>query len=99
MFIKWMPAWILFLGEIIAIGFCWIPAGILYNYLSYFFLTLGVLLLYRGLISEKDKLLFAAGVVLGLNVFVRIPNVTQMSFIVGVWMEWVFQLKTHTLLP
>ena len=34
MFKKWMPAWIAFLGEMIAIGFCWIPAGILYNYLS-----------------------------------------------------------------
>lgn len=85
MFIRWMPAWIAFLGEVAAIGFCWIPAGILYNYLTYFFFTLGAILLYQGLVEEKDSLLAAAGVVLGLNVFVRIPNLTQMALIVGLW--------------
>ncbi|MBR5597784.1 MAG: hypothetical protein IKW30_10310 [Lachnospiraceae bacterium] len=82
---KWMPAWIAFLGEMIAVGFCWIPAGILYNYLSYFFFTLGAILLYRGLVEEKDKLLVLAGVTLGCNVFVRIPNVTEMALIIGLW--------------
>ena len=82
---QWMPAWIVFLGEIIAVGFCWIPAGILYNYLSYFFFTLGAILLYRGLVEEKDKLLLLAGITLGFNVFVRIPNVTEMALIVGLW--------------
>ena len=85
MFRKWMPAWIAFVGEMIAIGFCWIPAGILYNYLSYFFFTLGAVLLYQGLVEEKDKLLILAGMVLGINVFVRIPNLTEMALIVGLW--------------
>ena len=84
-FRKWMPAWIAFAGEMIAIGFCWIPAGILYNYLTYFFFTLGAILLYRGLVEEKDKLLVLAGVVLGINVFVRIPNLAEMALIVGLW--------------
>ena len=84
-FSKWMPAWIVFVGEIIAIGFCWIPVGILYNYLTYFLFTLGAILLYQGLVEEKDGLLVAAGIVLGLNVFVRIPNLTQMALIVGLW--------------
>ena len=85
MFCKWMPAWIAFVGEMIAIGFCWIPAGILYNYLSYFLFTLGAVLLYQGLVEEKDKLLILAGMVLGINVFVRIPNLTQMALIIGLW--------------
>lgn len=85
MFRKWMPAWIAFVGEIIAIGFCWIPAGILYNYLTYFLFTLGAILLYQGLVEEKDKLLVLAGIVLGINVFVRIPNLTEMALIVGLW--------------
>lgn len=85
MFRKWMPAWIAFVGEMIAIGFCWIPTGILYNYLSYFLFTLGAILLYQGLVEEKDKLLILAGVALGLNVFVRIPNLTEMALIVGLW--------------
>ena len=77
MFCKWMPAWIVFVGEIIALGFCWIPAGILYNYLTYFLFVLGAILLYQGLVEEKDSLLVAAGIALGINVFVRIPNLTQ----------------------
>ena len=85
MFRKWMPAWIAFVGEMIAIGFCWIPTGILYNYLSYFLFTLGAILLYQGLVEEKDKLLILAGVVLGINVFVRIPNLTEMALIIGLW--------------
>lgn len=84
-FRKFMPAWIAFVGEIIAIGFCWIPAGILYNYLSYFLFTLGAILLYQGLVEGKDKLLIGAGVALGVNVFVRIPNLTEMALIVGLW--------------
>ena len=82
---KWMPTWIVFVGEIIAVGFCWIPAGILYNYLSYFLFTAGALLLYQGLVEEKDGLLIAAGVSLGINVFVRIPNLTEMALIIGAW--------------
>lgn len=82
---KWMPAWIVFAGELIAIGFCWIPTGILYNYLSYFLLTLGAILLYQGLVEEKDKYLVLAGITLGINVFVRIPNVTETLLIIGVW--------------
>jgi len=85
MFRKWMPAWIAFVGEMIAIGFCWIPAGILYNYLSYFLFTLGAILLYQGLVEEKDKFLILAGIVLGVNVFVRIPNLTEMALIIGLW--------------
>lgn len=85
LFCRWMPAWIAFLGEMTAIGFCWIPTGILYNYMSYLLLTLGAILLYQGLVEEKDKLLGMAGMVLGLNVFVRIPNLTQMALIIGLW--------------
>lgn len=93
---KWMPAWIVFVGEMIAIGFCWIPTGILYNYLSYFFFTLGAILLYRGLVEEKDRYLLAAGIALGVNVFVRIPNLTQMALIVGLW--YYLWIKKQTLL-
>ena len=82
---KWIPAWIVFVGEVVAIGFCWIPTGILYNYLSYFLFSLGTILLYKGLVEEKNRYLIAAGVALGANVFVRIPNVTEMALIIGLW--------------
>lgn len=82
---KWIPEWIVFVGEIIAIGFLWIPTGILYNYLTYGFLAVGVMFLYKGLAEEKNRLLIVAGVMLGLNVWIRVSNLTEMALIVCVW--------------
>ena len=82
---KWMPDWIVFAGEVIALGFLWIPTGILYNYLTYVFFALGAVLLYKGLVEENNRLLIAAGIMLGLNVWVRIPNLAEMALVVCVW--------------
>ena len=82
---KWMPDWIVFFGEFIAIGFLWIPTGILYNYLTYVFFALGATLLYKGLVEEKKRVLIVAGIMLGLNVWVRIPNLAEMALVVCVW--------------
>lgn len=94
---KWMPDWIVFVGEFIAIGFLWIPTGILYNYLTYVFFALGAVLLYKGLVEEKNNLLVAAGVMLGLNVWVRIPNLAEMALIVCVWYYCYIQREKNTL--
>ena len=80
-----MPAWMAFAGEIIAISFCWCPSTILYNYLTYFLLLAGSILLFRGLIWERKGLLIAAGVCLGLNVAVRTPNVLETVLILAVF--------------
>ena len=48
---KWMPEWIVFLAEIVAIGFMWIPTTILYNYLTYILFSFGALFLCKGLTS------------------------------------------------
>ena len=45
-----MPAWIAFAGEMAAIGFCWCPTVILYNYMTYFFFLLGAVFLFLSLI-------------------------------------------------
>ena len=82
---KDFSASILFVGEIIAIGFCWIPTGILYNYITYLFFAIGAILLYIGITREKRKDLFFAGFFLGMNVMVRIPNITQAALIVALW--------------
>ena len=82
---KWMPEWIVFFGEIAAIGFMWIPTTILYNYLTYVLFSLGALLLYKGLVEEKNKYLVLAGVCLGCNALVRVANLAQMALILCVW--------------
>lgn len=85
---KKIPAPIVFLGEFIAIGLCWCPSVILYNYLSYFLMGAGMLLLYKGSFApagKYKKYLFLAGVCLGANVTVRMPNVVQAAFILALW--------------
>ena len=80
-----IPMPLVFVGEIIALGLCWCPSTILYNYLTYLFMTVGILLLYRGILKEDRRYYVAAGVCLGANVGVRMPNVVQASLIVAVW--------------
>lgn len=118
-----MAAPLLFVGELIALGLCWAPSAVLYHYLTYFFLTAGILLLFCGLTAEgmasldsrsrdwrksrgenvgaggrvvgaagstlrsgRQRLYFlAAGLCLGANVAVRMPNVVQAALILVVW--------------
>ena len=42
-----MPPFLAFAGEMAAIGFCWCPTGILYNYMTYLFFLVGAVLLFR----------------------------------------------------
>ncbi len=81
---KVFPAWSVFVGELIAIGFCWSPKVVLYHYLSYYLFGIAAILLVSGLKNEKKSRLLMAGVVLGLNVFVRFPNIVECALIVVV---------------
>jgi hypothetical protein len=84
---RFMPGWMIFIGEFIAEGICFSPRGILYNYLTYLLLSVGTMLIIAGLFSWKRQnlLLFLAGVCLGLNVMVRFPNLVEASLILIVW--------------
>lgn len=75
---------LVFLGTLIAELLTWCPYVVLYNYLSYFLLTISVLVLYRALSRGKNRLLVIAGVLLGVNSLVRISNVTQAIMILPV---------------
>ncbi len=82
-----MPGWMIFIGEFIAEGICFSPRVILYNYLTYLFLTLGAIFLIKGLFSieGQDLYLFLAGVFLGINVMVRFPNIAEAALILILW--------------
>lgn len=97
---KYIPPEIVFVGEFISASLCWCPRVILYNYLTYFFFTSGMLFLVCGLIktgSEEQSVrrqgglyLVFAGVNLGLNVMVRFPNIVEtitivIVFVYGIW--------------
>ncbi len=87
---------VMFVGEFLSIGLCWIPSTILYNYLTYFLFNLAAVLIYHAVKKGKSSLFCAAGVALGLNVFVRIPNLAEMGLIIAVWTGVGISLKTKT---
>lgn len=80
-----MPPTLAAFGELLAISLCWCPTTILYNYLTYFFFCGGFLCLYVGLIKERKVMLFMAGMLLGINVLVRFPNLAEAALILAVW--------------
>lgn len=93
-----MPSWVAFAGEMAAIGFCWCPTGILYNYMTYLFFLIGAVLLFRGLAGNRPVCLFLAGICLGLNVSVRVPNVLEAALILAVWYYGARKKKTFEML-
>lgn len=82
-----------FLGELLALSLCWCPTTILYNYMTYFFFNIGIVVLYLGLVKEKRPLLFFAGILLGINVLVRFPNLTEAALICSLWYYGFLQRK------
>ena len=84
---RMIPGWMIFCGEFLAAAFCWCPAVILYNYLTYLLLTLGTLFLFLAVSSvpEKKRYYILAGACLGLNVTVRFSNLTQAALILALW--------------
>lgn len=86
---KKIPAWIVFIGEMLAVSLCWCPTVVLYHYLSYYLMGAGALLLYYGICLQEDKKNFwyflTAGICLGANVTARMPNVVQAVFILALW--------------
>lgn len=90
-----MPAYLAFLGELAAIGFCWCPTVILYNYLTYLLFLLGAILVFRGLAGCRPACLAAAGVLLGINGLVRFPNnVLECTLILAVWYYGALKKKS-----
>lgn len=90
---EYFPARYVFIGEILAWALCWCPRVILYNYLTYLFLTLGSICLLKAVKSQKKKYFFIAGVILGINLFVRFSNLTQAALIVVVIYDAVLRKK------
>ena len=81
-----MPAWLAFAGEMAAIGLCWCPSVILYNYLTYVLFLTGAIFLFRGLAGKRPVCLVIAGICLGLNANVRFPgNVLEVALIAALW--------------
>lgn len=95
---KKMPSVLAFAGEMLAISLCWCPTVILYHYLTYLLMGIGVWLLYLGCFqTERDRsqkwYLIMAGICLGANIAVRMPNVVHAAFILVLWYSAILQKK------
>jgi len=64
-----------------------------YNELTALFYLAGASLLFRGLVGNRKLLVVLAGVVLGANVFVRLPNLLGIALVAAIWLQaWVYRL-------
>ena len=90
---KYFPARYVFVGEVLTWALCWCPRVILYNYMTYFFLTLGSIVLLHAVKSQRKKYFFLAGILLGINVFVRFSNLTQAALILVVVYDAILRKK------
>ena len=82
---------IAFLAELMALGYCWCPTALLYNYITYLLFTLGAVFLCIAVKRQKNVWYLIAGVCLGLNVMVRLPNLAEMALILAVWFHCFLQ--------
>ena len=84
---RFMPGWMIFIGEFIAESICFSPRVILYNYLTYLFFTLGTIFLLIGIFEWRKQNLYLvlAGIFFGLNVMVRFPNIVETALILVLW--------------
>lgn len=77
--------YLFFIAELTALSLCWAPNVILYHYLGYLLMTIASMVLYRAIVKDSKTGFVTAGVILGLCVAVRMPNVTYMAFILPLW--------------
>lgn len=98
---KKVKPFILFVSGMTALGLCWCPSVILYNYLTYFLLTAACMLLFtafEGKAEGKDKgkknvRFFFAGLLLGINLLVRISNAVEVLLIIFVICGFVIKKR------
>ena len=67
-----------------------------YNDLTALFYLAGAAILFFGLVGDRSYLVVLAGVVLGANSFVRLPNLLGVSLVAAIWLHawgrrWTFR--------
>ncbi len=70
-----------------------------YNELTALFYLGGAALLFFGLTGNRKLLLVLAGVVLGANIFVRLPNLLGITLVSAVWLQaWAYRWSLRDVL-
>ncbi len=91
---------LLFVSELTALSLCWAPNVILYHYMGYLLMTIAVMVLFTAVTKEQErqkrKYFVIAGMILGLCVAVRMPNITYMALILPVWCDCFWNRRRST---
>lgn len=72
---------LLFGGILVVLSYIQIPYSFNNGICSCFLYVCAILLLYKGLINEKGMLIFLSGVIVGVNIFSRIPNILALGLV------------------
>ena len=83
--IQFLNCYVVFLCEIVALAMFWIPASVLYDSLTFLFLEIAVVFLYYAVERKRDRYFVYAGICLGINTLVRMPNITEVILILPLW--------------
>ena len=77
-----IPPVLVIIGQFVALNVCWAPSAILYDYLTFLFMDIGLILMLIGLKEHRNREVVICGVLLGANMFVRFSNLTELVFCV-----------------
>lgn len=77
-----IPMALVVAGEFVALNLCWAPSSILYDYLTFVCLDVGLILMLIGLTKEHWKEVFLSGILIGTGMFVRFSNLAQLIVII-----------------
>ena len=70
-----------------------------YNCLSALFYLGGAALLFLGLVNNQKLLIVLAGIILGANVFVRLPNLLGITLLSAIWLHaWAYRWSLRSTL-
>ena len=82
-----------FFGLLMAISLCWAPNLCFYHYLSYYSLAAMVIFMDKAIRKADNRYFFVAGIIAGLGVFARFPNICNVALIAALW--W-YGIITHS---
>ena len=77
-----IPMALVVAGEFVALNLCWAPSAILYDYLTFVCLDVGLILMLIGLTKEHRREVFLSGILIGTGMFVRFSNLAQLIVII-----------------
>ena len=70
-----------------------------YNELTALFYLAGAALLFWGLVNNRKLLVVLAGIVLGANTFIRLPNLLGITLVSAVWLQaWAYRWSSRDVL-